>query len=100
MDKRDKLYAGIAADKARQYAEIKRGYKTPEEKRAFRLAERVRREQWQAGLEALPADERRAREKAFSCFKRQVVIATLLPKKRPGKLRFKPVKPEDGHIFS
>lgn len=99
MDATNRLYTEIAKEKAREYAVIKRGYKTAAEKRAFTLAEKARRAQWLSALDTLDADERRARLKAFSVFKKQVVIASILPKKRAGKLHLKPVKPKNGHIF-
>lgn len=100
MNAKDTLYKQAAEKAAIEYAELKRGYKTAQEKRAFKLAEAARRDEWRAGLAALDEGERRARLKAFAVFKKKVFFASILPKKRAGKLHFKPVKPENGHIFN
>lgn len=99
MDARDRLYRKKAVSMARQYAAIKRGYITPEEKKAFKIAEKMRRDEWEKSLAAFDADERRARSKAFSTFKRCVFFAYIFPKKRQSKLSTTPKTPENGHIY-
>lgn len=100
MNAKDTLYKQAAEKAAVEYTEVKRGYKTAQEKRAFKLAEDARRAEWRASLAELDEAERRARLKAFGQFKKKVFFASILPKKRAGKLHFKPVKPENGHIFN
>lgn len=100
MNAKDTLYRQFATKAATEYADVKRGYKTAQEKRAFKLAEDARRAEWRESLTGLDEAERRAQLKAFSYFKKKVFFASIMPKKRAGKLHFKPVKPENGHIFN
>ena len=52
MDARDRRYIKEAKERAKTYAAIKRGYATPEEKKAFKIAERLRRADWMNSLAA------------------------------------------------
>ena len=74
MDARNRLYGKEAKERAKVYAAIKRGYTTPEEKKAFAIAEKLRRADWLNSLNGLDADERRARLRAFGVFKRKVFL--------------------------
>ena len=99
MDARDRRYIKEAKERAKTYAAIKRGYTTPEEKKAFRIAERLRRADWMNSLAALEADERRARLRAFRAFKTKVFFATLFGKRHGAKRAAgTPIVPEGGHI--
>lgn len=98
MNARDRLYKRKAASRAREYAAMKRGYVTREEKRAFQIAEKLRREEWRSGLAALDAGERAARLRAFGVFKRRVFLCGLFARK-PRAALAKPVPNEDGHIM-
>lgn len=100
MDARDRLYKKKAAAIARQYAEIKRGYATPEEKKAFKIAEKLRREAWERSILALDEGERLAQRKAFAAFKRRAFFAYLFPRKHRSKLSTTPKTPEGGHIYT
>lgn len=101
MDARNRLYEKEAKERAKVYAAIKRGYTTPEEKKAFAIAEKLRRADWLNSLNGLDADERRARLRAFGVFKRKVFLATLFGKRRGKKPPADaPSVPEDGHIYT
>lgn len=65
MNAVDRRYKKAAGMKAKEYLRNKRKYKTKEEKKAFRLAEKFRISQWRKGLEKLDAQERAAQLKAF-----------------------------------
>lgn len=69
-------------ERAKAYLAIKRGYKTPQEKKAFKIAESLRRRDWEESIAALPEAERRAQLRAFGAFKRQVFWRGLIPAKR------------------
>ena len=81
MDLRDRSYIKEAKERAKAYAAIKRGYTTPEEKKAFRIAERLRR----------------ARLRAFRAFRTKVFFATLFAGKRTADAH---AAPEGGHIYT
>ena len=65
MNAVDRRYKKIAGMKAKEYLRNKRKYKTKAEKKAFRLAEKFRIDQWRKELEKLDAGEKAARLKAF-----------------------------------
>jgi len=46
MDKREKYYKKIAKSKAKEYLRKKKTYRTKEEKKAFKIAENFRINQW------------------------------------------------------
>ena len=105
MDARDRRYIKEARERAKSYAEIKRGYATPAEKKAFRIAEGLRRADWADSLAALDADERRARLRAFRAFKAAVFFASLFGKRRakraePDTAENTPAAPEDEHLYT
>ena len=97
MDLRDRSYIKEAKERAKAYAAIKRGYTTPEEKKACRIAERLRHAAWMDGLAALDADERLARLRAFRAFRTKVFFATLFAGKRTADAH---AAPEGGHIYT
>ena len=101
MDARDRRYIKEAKERAKTYAAIKRGYATPEEKKAFRIAEKLRRADWMNSLAALDADERRARLRAFRAFKTKVFFASIFGKRHGAKrMADTPKVPEGGHIYT
>ena len=65
MNATERLYKKTAKAKAKNYLREKRRYKTKEEKKAFRLAEKFRINQWRKGLDELDTVERAAQLKAF-----------------------------------
>lgn len=81
-DARERRYEKEARERAKAYLVIKRGYVGAQEKKAFKIAERLRRRDWVDSLAALPEDERSARLRAFAVFKRAVFWRGLLPAKR------------------
>ena len=101
MDARDRRYIKESKERAKTYAAIKRGYTTPEEKEAFKIAERLRRADWMNSLAALDADERRARLRAFRAFKMKVFFASIFGKRHGAKRTADtPKVPEGGHIYT
>lgn len=74
MDRQYEQYIKTAKKRAKEYLRLKRGFKTPEEKKAFKIAEKLRIQAWKAGLEALPADERAAQLRAFSTYRGRVYL--------------------------
>lgn len=105
MDARDRRYIKEARARAKDYAAIKRGYVTPEEKKAFGIAEKLRRADWLDSLAALDADERRARLRAFRTFKTAVFFASLFGKRRakrtaPDTAEDTPAAPECEHLYT
>lgn len=101
MDARDRRYRKEAEERARAYAAIKRGYRAPEEKKAFRIAEKLRRAEWMDSLAALDEGERRARLRAFRVFRTRVFFASLFGKGRGARpAADTPSAPEGGHIFT
>ena len=101
MDARDRRYIKEAKERAKTYAAIKRRYTTPEEKEAFKIAERLRRADWMNSLAALDADERRARLRAFRAFKTKVFFASIFGKRHSAKRAADtPKVPEGGHIYT
>lgn len=101
MDARDRRYIKEAKERAKTYAAIKRRYTTPEEKEAFKIAERLRRADWMNSLAALDADERRARLRAFRAFKMKVFFASIFGKRHGAKRTADtPKVPEGGHIYT
>lgn len=69
MNATERLYKITAKAKAKNYLREKRRYKTKEEKKAFRLAEKFRINQWRKGLDVLDTVERAAQLKAFRYYK-------------------------------
>lgn len=65
MNATERLYKKTAKAKAKNYLREKRRYKTKEEKKAFRLADKFRINQWRKGLDELDTVERAAQLKAF-----------------------------------
>lgn len=65
MNATERLYKKTAKAKAKNYLREKRRYKTKEEKKSFRLAERFRINQWRKGLDELDTVEKAAQLKAF-----------------------------------
>lgn len=101
MDARDRRYIKEAKERAKTYAAIKRGYAMPEEKKAFKIAEKLRRADWMNSLAALEADERRARLRAFRAFKMKVFFASIFGKRHGAKRTADtPKVPEGGHIYT
>lgn len=90
-DARERRYTKEAKERAKAYLVIKRGYVGAQEKKAFKIAERLRRRDWVESLSALPDDEREARLRAFAVFKRAVFWRGLLPAKRKKARKEQPV---------
>lgn len=81
-DARERRYTKEAKERAKAYLVIKRDYALAQEKKAFKIAERLRRRDWVESLSTLPDDERDARLRAFTVFKRAVFWRGFLPAKR------------------
>ena len=64
--------------RAKEYLRNKRKYKTKEEKKAFRLAEKFRISQWRKTLEKLDSQEKAAQLKAFRYYNTQRNLLTVL----------------------
>lgn len=69
MDERLNKYIKKAKKLAKEYLYKKRGYKTKEEKKAFRIAEKLRVQAWKESLSALDAGEREAQLKAYKAYR-------------------------------
>lgn len=69
MNSRDKKYKKIAKTRAKEYLRKKKTYKTKEEKRAFKIAEKLRLKEWEASLSSLEKNEAEARIKAFRTYR-------------------------------
>lgn len=69
MDERLKKYIKKAKRQAKEYLRKKRGYKTKEEKKAFRIAEKLRIQRWKESLSALDENERAFQLKAYSAYR-------------------------------
>ena len=78
MNAVDRRYKKTAKMKAKEYLRNKRKYKTKEEKKAFRLAEKFRLSQWRKGLEKLDAQEKAAQLKAFGYYNFQRNLLPIL----------------------
>ena len=84
MDERLEKYKRKAKRKAREYLIIKRSYKTKEEKKAFRIAEKLRVQVWLESLAALDAEEREVQLKAYKVYratlemKQRIITAAVL----------------------
>lgn len=65
MNAADRRYKKTAGIKAKEYLINKRRYKTKEEKKAFRLAEKFKINEWRENLEKLDAHEKKAQLRAF-----------------------------------
>lgn len=74
----NKRYKKAAKAKAKEYLRNKRGYKTREEKKAFRLAEKFRIKQWRTELDKLDAQERREQLGAFRYYNIQRNLLMIL----------------------
>lgn len=100
MNSNEKRCKREITEQAKAYLVIKRGYKTPQEKKAFKIAERLRRRDWEESISALPEEERRARLRAFGAFKRQVFLRGLVPAKRrkSGKAAAQPDGSADAEV--
>lgn len=68
MNAQDKRYRKTALKMAKEYLWNKRRYKSKEEKKAFKLAEKFRLSKWQQSLDSLPADERQAQLRAYKTY--------------------------------
>ena len=97
MDTRGRHYKKEADARAREYLAAKRGYITKEEKKAFAIASRLRRECWLDSRDGLEADEKRSRLRAYRRFRLKVFFGGLFIGKRRGARRS---APEGGHIFN
>lgn len=60
MNAIDRRYKKEAAARAKEYVALMHGYAGSQEKKAFKIAEKLRYNYWLESLAALPADERRA----------------------------------------
>ena len=81
MYMREKYYKKKAKETAAAFLREKRGYVTAEEKRAFKLAVKLRRQYWRESLNALDADERNAQLRAYRIFRLKVFFGGLFAKK-------------------
>ena len=72
MDTREKRYTKIAKNKAREYLRKKKTYKTRQEKKAFRIAEKFRINQWKKSLSGMEASEAAAQLKAFKVYRSRI----------------------------
>lgn len=69
MDERLEKYIKKAKRLAKEYLRKRRGYKTKEEKKAFRIAEKLRVQAWKDSLAALDEAERARQLKAYSAYR-------------------------------
>lgn len=69
MDERLEKYLKKAKRQAKEYLRKKRGYKTKEEKKAFRIAEKLRVQAWKESLAALDGKERAYQLKAYNAYR-------------------------------
>ena len=72
MDRRQEQYIKTARKQAKEYLNKKRGYKTRQEKKAFKIAEKLRIQNWKESLSALDSTERALRLRAFRAYRRAV----------------------------
>lgn len=72
MDKREKYYKKIAKSKAKEYLRKKKTYRTKEEKKAFKIAENFRINQWKKSLSLMESAEARMQSMAFKVYKSRI----------------------------
>lgn len=78
MDTKERQYRKIAKTKAKEYLRNKKGYKTKAEKKAFKIAEKFRINQWKKSLTTMDEREARARMKAFRVYKARIHLVRRL----------------------
>ena len=92
MNAIDRRYKKEAAARAKEYVALMHGYAGPQEKKAFKIAEKLRYNYWLESLAALPADERRARQ-----FRLRVFLGGLFSRRAKTAPAAQTVP--DGHVF-
>lgn len=97
MNARNRRYKKEAAARAKEYVALMHGYAGPQEKKAFKIAEKLRYNYWVESLAALPADEKRARLRAYRQFRLRVFFGGLFSR----RTRTAPAAQAapDGHVF-
>lgn len=98
MDARDRRLKKEAIVQAEAYLNRKRGYVTPQEKKAFRIAEKLRHGYWLESLSGLNADERRAQLCGYRIFRTRVFFGGIFRPKRTER-RTEQSEPIGGHLL-
>lgn len=72
MDAREKKYIKIAKTRAKEYLRKKKDYKTKAEKKAFRIAEKLRIKEWKNSLAGMDKAEHSAQMRAFKAYRGRI----------------------------
>lgn len=97
MNARDRRYKKEAAARAKEYVALMHGYAGSQEKKAFKIAEKLRYNYWLESLAALSADEKRARLRAYRQFRLRVFLGGLFSRRAKTAPAAQTVP--DGHVF-